>query len=75
MNIQEIVPDDNPNNHANFARKMLENFMNYVLSYSVDHNSMMHHNSNVTHVPLSAVQNWYTNFERRLTQNPSFWKS
>ena len=27
-----------------------------------------------SYVPLSALQQWYTNFERRLQQNPNFWR-
>lgn len=48
--------------------------MNYVLSYSTTQASMTP-DVNATYVPLSTIQNWYTNFERRLQQNPNFWKS
>lgn len=58
----------------NFAQKMLQNFMNYTLSFSTTQPNAMGA-PGTTYVPMSAIQNWYTNFERRLTQNPNFWKS
>lgn len=48
--------------------------MNYVLSYSVTQTNMVP-DPTATYVPLSTVQNWYTNFERRLKQNPNYWKT
>ncbi|KAF5273391.1 hypothetical protein FQA39_LY07408, partial [Lamprigera yunnana] len=62
-----------PNSYVNFAQKMLQSFMNYALSYSINQAHMVPDPS-ATYVPLSTVQNWYTNFERRLTHNPNFWK-
>lgn len=61
------------NTIVTFTQKMLENFMNYVLSYTVTQANMVVDPTS-TYVPLSTVQNWYTNFERRLLQNPNFWK-
>lgn len=58
---------------VNFAQKMLESFMNYILSFTCTQANMLP-NPTMTYVPLSTVQCWYTNFERRLTQNPNFWK-
>lgn len=71
-NIQE-VPTNN-DSYVSFAQKMLENFMNYVLSYSINQANMVP-DPTATYVPLSTVQNWYTNFERRLLNNPNFWKT
>lgn len=53
---------------------MLENFFNYVSSFAITQ-SNMEPNPQETYVPLSTLQKWYTNFERRLEQNPNFWKS
>lgn len=47
--------------------------MNFILSYTVTQSNMVI-DPTATYVPLSSVQNWYTNFERRLQQNPNFWK-
>ncbi|KAL3278483.1 hypothetical protein HHI36_013802 [Cryptolaemus montrouzieri] len=74
MNITEVPSPSNPQSHITFAQKMLENFMNFVLSYSVSQTNMVP-DPTATYVPLSTVQNWYTNFERRLAQNPNFWKT
>nr|CAI5824956.1 unnamed protein product [Callosobruchus analis] len=73
QNIQEGPQQTNAEHHLNFAQKMLESFMNYVLSYTVRQSHMVP-DPTATYVPLSTVQNWYTNFERRLQQNPNFWK-
>ncbi|GJQ84330.1 hypothetical protein Trydic_g5268 [Trypoxylus dichotomus] len=73
-NVQDMPQNDYPDMYTTFAQKMLENFMNYVLSFSTTQSQMMP-NPSTSYVPLSAVQNWYTNFERRLTQNPNFWKT
>ncbi|XP_045465889.1 protein OPI10 homolog [Harmonia axyridis] len=74
MNITEVPSPSGPANNITFAQKMLENFMNYILSFSVTQSNMLP-DPTATYVPLSTVQNWYTNFERRLTQNPNFWKT
>ncbi|RZC42412.1 DUF775 domain containing protein [Asbolus verrucosus] len=70
-NIREVL---SPNNPSTFAHKMLENFMNYILSYTTTQPQMVP-DPTATYVPLSTVQNWYTNFERRCRQNPNFWKT
>lgn len=72
-NIQETSVINSVNENVTFTQKMLESFMNFVLSYSVTQSNMVV-DPNGTYVPLSAVQNWYTNFERRLQVNPNFWK-
>lgn len=73
-NIQEVQSQNSSESYVSFAQKMLENFMNYVLSYSLTQANMLP-DPTATYVPLSTVQNWYTNFERRLVNNPNFWKT
>ncbi|CAG9765142.1 unnamed protein product [Ceutorhynchus assimilis] len=73
-NIREVPSPDGQTTQVNFAQKMLKNFMDYVLSYTINQANMVP-DPTATYVPLSTVQNWYTNFERRLTLAPNFWKS
>lgn len=56
-----------------FGKKMLENFVNFASSFSI-RQSEMQPNPSETYVPLSTLNTWFTNFERRLQQNPNFWK-
>lgn len=62
------------NSFVEFAQKMLSNFLNYISSFSVTQ-SQMTPNPNENFVPLSTIQAWYETFERRLQQNPNFWKT
>ena len=57
-----------------FSRKMLESFFNYASSFAVTQ-AKMTPNPEETYVPLSTLQNWFTNFQRRLEQNLYFWRS
>lgn len=61
------------NTYYVFGKKMLENFVNFASSYTVSQ-SQMSPNLSETYVPLSTLMNWFTNFQRRLEQNPNFWK-
>jgi protein Hikeshi len=56
-----------------FGKKMLESFMNFASSFTI-RQSEMQPNPSETYVPVSTLNNWFTNFERRLQQNPNFWK-
>lgn len=62
------------NTFAEFVQKMLTSFVNYVTSFTVTQ-AQMTPNPTENFVPLSTLQNWYETFERRLQQNPNFWKS
>ncbi|XP_076338912.1 protein OPI10 homolog [Tachypleus tridentatus] len=59
---------------SEFATKMLENFFNYASSFAMSQTQMASKPSE-SFVPLSTLQQWYTNFCRRLQQNPYFWKT
>lgn len=56
-----------------FSQKMLKNFINYASSFMVTQSEMTP-NPTESFIPVSALRNWYTNFERRLMQNPYFWR-
>ena len=62
------------NSHLEFAQKMITSFLNYVSSFSVTQ-AQMTPNPAENFVPLSTIQGWYQTFERRLQQNPDFWRS
>ncbi|KAJ6647709.1 Protein OPI10 like [Pseudolycoriella hygida] len=72
--IQQTPSATNTATYLQFGRKMLENFFNFSSSFAVTQSQMLP-NPSETFVPLSTLQTWYTNFERRLQQNPNFWKS
>ncbi|XP_073964492.1 protein OPI10 homolog isoform X1 [Choristoneura fumiferana] len=68
------VAQEQQNNYVTFAQKMLESLVNYVGSFAVTQEQMTP-TPGVSYIPLSTLQNWYQNFERRLQQNPNFWKN
>ena len=68
------VTEATSNSFLEFVQKMLTSFLNYVSSFSVTQ-SQMTPNPTENFVPLSAIQGWYETFERRLQQNPNFWKA
>ncbi|KAK9510464.1 hypothetical protein O3M35_005247 [Rhynocoris fuscipes] len=52
-----------------FAQKMLTNFLNYSVSFVVTPTP------NESYVPLKVVEDWYKNFERKLSFDPYFWRN
>ncbi|XP_043461116.1 protein OPI10 homolog [Leptopilina heterotoma] len=66
--------DQQTNTFIEFAQKTLSNFVNYVSSFSTTQTQMLP-NLTENYVPLSTIQTWYERFERRLQQNPNFWKT
>ncbi|XP_055541719.1 protein OPI10 homolog [Wyeomyia smithii] len=72
--IQQTPATASSDTYFQFGQKMIENFFNFVSSFSLTQSQMVP-NPNETFVPLSTVQTWFTNFQRRLQQNPNFWKS
>ena len=55
-----------------FTQKMVQSLFNYTASFALDINEARM-KSNETYVPYSAVQQWCTNFERRIKLDPYFW--
>ncbi|XP_058800818.1 protein OPI10 homolog [Phymastichus coffea] len=68
-----IATQTSTNTFVEFAQKMITGFLNYVSSFSVTQ-AQMTPNPTENYVPLSSIQGWYETFERRLQQNPNFWK-
>ena len=68
------VTEATSNSFLEFVQKMLTSFLNYVSSFSVTQ-AQMTPNPSENFVPLSTIQGWYETFERRLQQNPNFWKT
>lgn len=72
--VQQLTPATaNVSTYYEFGQKMLENFFNFASSFAVTQAQMLP-NPSETYVPLSTLQTWFTNFQRRLQQNPNFWK-
>lgn len=63
----------NLNSFVEFTQKMLENFFNYASSFAVTQ-AQMTPQLNENFVPLSVIQQWYNNFQRKMTNDPNFWK-
>ena len=59
---------------AEFGQKMIENFFNFASSFAVDPRQGGLSPGEM-YIPSSTLQQWYTNFQRRLTANPNFWKT
>lgn len=57
-----------------FSQKMLESLYNFCASFAVSQAQMVP-NPSETFIPSSCVLKWYENFQRRLAQNPNFWKN
>uniref|UniRef100_A0A023F2X1 Uncharacterized protein n=1 Tax=Triatoma infestans TaxID=30076 RepID=A0A023F2X1_TRIIF len=59
----------NQTQFVEFAQKMLQNFLNYSVSF------VLTPSPNEAYVPLKVVEDWYKNFERKLALNPYFWRN
>ncbi|XP_064185766.1 protein Hikeshi isoform X1 [Anguilla rostrata] len=57
-----------------FTQKMLDSLYNYSSSYAVTQ-AQMSPNPTETFIPASSILRWYENFQRRMAQNPGFWKT
>lgn len=64
----------NPSVSAEFGKKMLLNLFEYVSSFAVPYSELVDKATN-SYIPFNVLENWYRNFERKLTLNPNFWKS
>uniref|UniRef100_H3B004 Protein Hikeshi n=1 Tax=Latimeria chalumnae TaxID=7897 RepID=H3B004_LATCH len=57
-----------------FTQKMLDNFYNFSTSFAVSQ-AQMTPNPSELFIPANVVLKWYENFQRRMAQNPNFWKT
>lgn len=57
-----------------FTQKMLDSLYNFASSFAVTQ-AQMTPNPSETFIPSSCILKWYENFQRRLAQNPNFWKN
>lgn len=57
-----------------FTQKMLESLYNFASSFALSQ-AQMTPNPTETFIPSSCILKWYENFQRRMAQNPNFWKS
>lgn len=71
--LQQTPTTQDVNAYYVFGKKMLENFVNFATSFTVSQSQMLP-NPHETYVPLSTLTTWFNNFQRRLEQNPNFWK-
>lgn len=60
--------------YTEFSQKMLESFFNYASSFSTSPSTSPMDPSG-SYVPMGVLQQWYSNFQRRLQANPHFWKT
>jgi hypothetical protein len=56
--------------YVEFTQKMVQSLFNFTASFTIDEARMR---SSETYIPYSAVQQWCTNFERRINIDPYFW--
>jgi hypothetical protein len=64
----DITPSTVASN-VEFVTKMLNNFVNYITSFVQNVPG-----TSEQIVPLRIIHTWYNNFQRRITENPNFWK-
>ncbi|XP_060938848.1 protein Hikeshi [Limanda limanda] len=57
-----------------FTQKMLDSLFNFCSSFAVSQEQMIP-NRTETFIPSSCVLRWYENYQRRMAQNPNFWKT
>lgn len=62
------------NTFVEYTQKMLENFFNYASSFAITQ-AQMTPNPSESFVPLSVAQRWYANYQRKMANDPNFWKN
>ncbi|MED6287158.1 hypothetical protein CHARACLAT_013517 [Characodon lateralis] len=57
-----------------FTQKTLDSLYNFASSFAMSQ-AQMTPNPTETFIPSSCILKWYENFQRRMAQNPNFWKN
>ncbi|XP_047201914.1 protein Hikeshi [Girardinichthys multiradiatus] len=57
-----------------FTQKTLDSLYNFASSFALSQ-AQMTPNPTETFIPSSCILKWYENFQRRMAQNPNFWKN
>lgn len=73
-----VNPTTSQETFIDFATKTAENLFNYCSSFAQplrQITSQLNPPNDQQFMPLSVVQQWYSNFTRRLQMNPNFWKN
>lgn len=61
------------NAFVEFTQKMLEDFVNFASSFAITQ-AQMTPNPTASFVPMNFVQQWYNKFQRKMANDPHFWK-
>jgi len=79
--LQQLIPATGVSvtavdSYRSFCMHMAQSCYNYIASFAISRTQLAVGGApNDEFVPLVRLRTWYENFERRLAQNPNFWKS
>jgi hypothetical protein len=78
--LQQLTPAlgvtaSSSNTFNDFCTKMVQSCFNHLASFAVARTQIGLGSPSDQFVPLAQLQAWYEQFQRRLVQNPNFWKS
>eukprot|EP00118_Oscarella_pearsei_P007550 m.37431 g.37431 ORF g.37431 m.37431 type:complete len:202 (+) comp32377_c0_seq3:1159-1764(+) len=59
---------------SQITSKLLENFSEYAASFAITQAQMVP-SASEAFIPVSALNSWVAKIERRLAENPNFWKT
>lgn len=69
----EKTKASNLDSFSEFTMKMLQNFYNFATSFAQTQ-SQMTPQPNVSFVPLSTLDTWLQGIQRKMSQDPNFWR-
>ena len=68
-----LLQASNLDSFSEFTMKMLHNFHNFASSFAITQGQMTPQ-PNVSFVPLSTLDQWLQNIQRKMAQDPNFWR-